>query len=130
MTVTTTAATPPGTYPLTIRGASGPRTRTVNVTLVVNGDFSISATPASRTIAPGGTATYTVTVTAGTGFAGTVSFSIGGAPPRATVTFNPTSVVNAGTSTLTVATFTNAETNAHVDDHGSGGGRVHSTTVT
>ena len=131
MTVTTTAATPPGTYTLTIRGTSGPRTRTATVTLVVNGDFSISATPASRTIAPGGTATYTVTVTAGTGFAGTVSFSISGAPQRSTVTFNPTSVVNAGTSTLTVATFTNVQRRTRtLTITGSGGGRVHSTTVT
>ena len=53
MSVSTSAATPPGSYPLTIRGTSGPRTRTVNVTLVVNGDFSISATPASRTITRG-----------------------------------------------------------------------------
>ena len=36
LTVATTPATPPGSYPLTIRGTSGPRTRTVNVTLVVN----------------------------------------------------------------------------------------------
>ena len=35
MSVSTSAATPPGSYPLTIRGTSGPRTRTVNVTLVV-----------------------------------------------------------------------------------------------
>jgi len=131
VTVTTTGATPAGTYPLTIRGTSGPRTRTAAVTLVVNGDFTISATPASRTIPAGGTATYTVTITAGTGFSGTVSFSISGAPSRATVTFNPTSVVNAGTSTLTIATFTNvAKRTRTITITGSGGGRVHSTTVT
>jgi PKD repeat protein len=131
VTVTTTAATPPGTYPLTIRGTSGPWTRTAAVTLVVSGDFSISATPASRTIARGGTATYDVTVTAGTAFAGTVSFSISGAPQRATVTFNPASVVNAGTSTLTVATFANVQRRTRtLTITGSGGGRVHSTTVT
>ncbi len=89
MSVSTTAATPPGSYPLTIRGTSGPRTRTVNVTLVVNGDFTISATPASRTITRGGVATYTVTISAGPGFSGTVNLSVSGAPPRSTKTFNP-----------------------------------------
>ncbi|HEV8348136.1 MAG TPA: galactose oxidase-like domain-containing protein, partial [Vicinamibacterales bacterium] len=73
LSVATSGTTPPGTYPLTIRGTSGPLTRTVNVTLVVNGDFSISATPASITINRGGTAVYTVTITAGTGFSGTVA---------------------------------------------------------
>jgi hypothetical protein len=46
LTVTTKATTPAGTYPLTIRGASGPWTRTVNVTLVVAS--STTANPASQ----------------------------------------------------------------------------------
>src|SRR5919106_6878307 len=76
MTVSTSASTPVGKYTLTIRGTSGPRTRTVNVTLVVGGDFSISATPASRTIGKGAATTYTVTITAGQGFFGTLNLSV------------------------------------------------------
>jgi PKD repeat protein len=131
LSVATSGTTPPGTYPLTIRGTSGPLTRTVNVTLVVNGDFSISATPAGITINRGGTAVYTVTITAGTGFSGTVALSVSNAPSRATVMFNPTSVVNSGTSTLTIATQANvARRTRTLTITGTGGGRTHSTTVT
>jgi hypothetical protein len=131
MSVTTTGATPPGSYPLTIRGTSGPRTRTLNVTLVVNGDFTISATPASRTIAPGGVATYTVTITAGQGFSGTVNLSVSGAPPRSTQSFNPPSIVNSGTSVLTIDTFDNVQRRPRtLTITGTSGGRKHSVNVT
>jgi hypothetical protein len=131
LNVATTAATPPGTYPLTIRGTSGPLTRTATVTLVVNGDFSISVTPTSRTISKGGIATYTVTVTAGTGFTGTVSFSVKNAPSRSTQVFKPTSVVNSGSSVLTVDTFSNVQRQTRtMTITASGGGRTHSVNVT
>ena len=54
LTVTTSASTPGGSYPLTIRGTSGTATRSATVTLVIVGNFSIQITPTSRTIAPGG----------------------------------------------------------------------------
>ena len=130
LSVATSGTTPSGSYPLTIRGTSGPLTRTVDVTLVVNGDFSISAAPSSITINRGGTAVYTVTI-AGTAFSGTVNLSVSNAPTRATATFNPTSVVNSGTSTLTIATFANVSRRTRVlTITGTGGGRTHSTTVT
>ncbi len=131
MSVSTTTATPPGSYALTIRGTSGPRVRTVNVTLVVNGDFSISATPASVTITRGGVATYNVTIAAGQGFSGTVSLTVSGAPSRATKTFNPASIVNSGTSLLTVDTEPNVQRRTRtLTITGTGGGRVHSVNVT
>jgi hypothetical protein len=131
MSVSTTAATPRGTYTLIIRGASGPRVRTINATLIVNGDFSISASPASRTITVGGVATYTVTITAFNGFTGTVNLTVSGAPSAATKTFNPTSVVNAGTSVLTVDTATTVTTGTRtMTIKGTGGGRTHSANVT
>lgn len=131
MSVSIAAATPPGTYPLTIQGTSGTRTRTVNVTLVVNGDFTISATPASQTITRGGIATYTVTITAGSGFSGTVNLSVSPALARATETFNPPSIVNAGTSVLTVDTEPNVQRRTRtLTITGTGGGRTHSVNVT
>jgi hypothetical protein len=131
MSVSTTAATPRGTYTLRIRGTSGPRTRTINATLIVNGDFSISASPTSRTITVGGVATYSVTITALNGFTGTVNLTVTGAPTAATKTFNPTSVVNAGTSVLTVDTDSSVTTGTRtMTIKGTGGGRVHSVNVT
>jgi hypothetical protein len=129
--VSTNTAVAPGSYPLTIRATSGPRVRTIMVTLVVNGDFTISATPASQTISPGDVATYTVAITAGPGFSGTVNLSVTGTTARATPTFDPASIVNSGTSVLTIDTQPNMRRASRtVKITGTGGGRVHSVTVT
>jgi len=131
LSVSTSASTPAGSYPLTIRGTSGPVSHTVNVTLVVTGDFTISATPASATINKGATASYTVKITAVGGFSGTVTLSQSGAPRRATVTFAPASVVNSGNSVLTIATRSNVAAGTRVVTiTGTSGSLVHSTTVT
>jgi PKD repeat protein len=129
MSISTTGATPAGSYPLTIQGTSGPHVRTVIVTLVVNGDFSIAVTPASRMIARGGVATYTVTIT-GKGFSGTVNLSVSGAPSGATATFNPPSIVDAGSSVLTIDTDSSLQLlPSTLTITGTGGGRTHSATV-
>ena len=131
LTIATSATTPGGSYPLTIHGTSGTRTRTVNVTLVVNGDFTITAVPASQSIPRDGSASYTVTVTAESGFSGTVNLTVSGVPARATATFNPTSVVNSGTSVLTVDTRRNVQRGTRtLTITGTGGGRTHSVNVT
>ena len=131
LTVSTSASTPTGSYPLTITGTSGPRTRTVAVTLVINGDFSITATPTSQTISRGGVATYTVTIAGGTNFAGTVNLTVAGVPSRASAAFSPASVVNSGTSVLTISTAKNVQRQTRtLTITGTGGGRVHSVTVT
>jgi subtilase family serine protease len=74
-------------------------------------DFSITANPASVTVAVGGSATSTLTVTASDGFAGTVSLAcapsstmaeIGCAIQPATVTLS--SAAPTGTATLTITT--------------------------
>ena len=75
LTVATTAATPPGSYTLGIRGTSGPRLRTVNVTLVVV-DASNQAPTASIT-----SPATNVTVNPG----GSVSFSGSGTYPDGTI---------------------------------------------
>ena len=101
--ISTNTSIQAGTYPLVITGTSGPVTRTVNVTLVVNGDFSISVAPATAAINLGGAATYSVAISS-SGFSGTVLFSVSGLPKFATFKFNPTSIVNAGNTVLTVGT--------------------------
>jgi serine protease AprX len=131
MSIATTTSTPPGSYPLVIRGISGPITRTANVTLVViNGDFAISVTPMSRTIDRGATTTYTVTITP-QGFTGAVSLTLTGLPSRAAGTFNPASVTGSGTSVLTVTTERNVQKATRtLTITGSGGGHTHSVNVT
>ena len=131
MSIATMPATPPGSYPLVIRGTSGPITRTANVTLVVNGDFAIAANPTSRTINRGNSTTYTVTVAADQTFSGPVNFTVAGLPMRATGTFNPTSLAGSGTSVLTISTARNVQKGTRtLTITGSGGGRTHSVNVT
>jgi plastocyanin len=101
--ISTNTSIQAGTYPLVITGTSGPVTRTVSVTLVVNGDFTISVAPATATINPDGAATYSVAISS-SGFSGTVLFSVSGLPKFATGKFNPTSIVNAGNTVFTVST--------------------------
>lgn len=65
-------------------------------------EFTISATPTSRSVLQGSSTTYTITVTPSGGFAGSVDFSVSDLPTGATGSFSPTS--SATTSTLTVTT--------------------------
>jgi len=107
LTVATTAAVPPGSYPLTISAASGPTTHTAAVTLVVTAppDFTVTATPASASTAAGGSASYTVAVASQNGFTGDVALSVSGLPAQASATFAPATVAGgAGNAQLTVAT--------------------------
>lgn len=66
-------------------------------------DFSLSVTPASRSITQGATTTYTVTITRTGGFADPVTLSVSGLPAGVTGTFSPDPATGAS-STLTVAT--------------------------
>ena len=112
VTVTTSASTPVGTYPLMVTGTSGSVQHSVTVSLTVQA-FAISApkslTPSS--VAPGQPATATVTVTPAGGFTGTVAFTCSLSPtsaPVPTCSFNPAQVQVTGsapaTTTLTVST--------------------------
>ncbi|HZR29036.1 MAG TPA: hypothetical protein VFA71_09660 [Terriglobales bacterium] len=74
-------------------------------TLFNGGNFSLSATPGSQTIPPGGSTSYTVNVSSTGGFNGAVGLSVSGLPSGATGTLNPTSVNGgSGPSTLSVST--------------------------
>jgi hypothetical protein len=136
MAVTTATTTPAGTYPLTITGASGNLSHTASVSLVVTSptppNFSISATPGSRTITRGTSTTYTVQITPSGGFNGVVTFTVAGFGAGASGSFKPTSVTSSGTTTLTVTTLTTAATGTFTltITGASGTTLSHSTTVT
>lgn len=66
-------------------------------------DFTLSAAPGGRTVAPGSTATFSVSVGATGGFTGAVSLSASGQPAGTTVSFNPQMLNGPGTSTMTVS---------------------------
>jgi hypothetical protein len=106
LNISTATSTVPGNYPLTINASDGTLTHTVSVTLVVTpaGDFQMSTSIASQTVNPGQSTGYGITVTSLNGFSGSVALTISGLPAGATATFNPGSIVGAGTSSLAVST--------------------------
>jgi uncharacterized membrane protein len=108
LTITTTSTTPLGTSTIAITGTSGSMTHSANATLVVaTPDFSISATPSSRTVRRGSSTTYTVTVTPSGAFNGKVTLGVSGLPSNVTGTFNPSTVTGSGSSTLQITTRSN-----------------------
>lgn len=133
LTVTTDpAATPVGTYTLTITGVSGTLTHTRTVTLVVNAlpNFNLSAAaPTTLTIPQGTSSTSTITISPIQGFTGKVTLSVAGLPTGATGTFsiNPATT----TSVLTVATAaTTPLGTSTLTITGTSGTLTHTTTLT
>ena len=133
MTMSVGSTTTPGTYPITVTGTGGGVTHNTTVNLTVTGltpDFTISASPSSQSVHRGSSVTYTTTLGALNGFNSSVSLSITGCPSRSTCTFNPTSLVPPGNSTLTVSTRSRTRTGTYtLTIKGTGGGQTHSTTV-
>jgi hypothetical protein len=71
-------------------------------------DFSISVTPPSATVAPGGVATYTVATQVASGSAESVNLSVSGLPSGLTGTLAQTSVQSGASTTLTVTAASTA----------------------
>jgi hypothetical protein len=84
-----------------------PNPPTRKVTVKPAPDFTISASPSSRSTLQGGNAPYTVSVSALNGFTDTVKLSVSGLPVSAAAAFVPASISTAGSSALTVTTAAN-----------------------
>lgn len=94
-------------------------------------DFSLSATPSTRSVAAGGSTTYTVTVTPSGGFNGTVGFSASGLPAAAAASFSPPTVSGSGSTTMTVTTGSTTPAGSYtLTITGSSGSLSHQSTVT
>ena len=123
ITIATTADVAPGNYTFTITGTSGTIIRTTTASLVVAAPgFNISMSPALQSVvrpATGSVSTaYTVTLSAPSGYSGTVNLTTSGTATGVGLTLTSTSVLGAnkvitlkvvvtssarkGTSTLTV----------------------------
>ena len=124
-----TAGSSPG-GPFTVTAASGGVNGTASVTVTgLPADFSLSVTPASRTVSLGSSVDYAVTITPSNGFNGPVTLSVSGQPPNSTVTFTP----NPATSTATVhvvAPSNGAKKAYTLTIRGVNGSLSHTTTVT
>lgn len=117
LVVTTTSATPQGTYPLTITGVAGTAVRSAVVNLIVGGSpgFALSANPGTVQVARGAAAVTNIALAPSGGFAGQVTFEVTGTPPNVTTGFTavtssagtslilaPQASAAVGTSTLTI----------------------------
>ncbi|HZD96493.1 MAG TPA: hypothetical protein VE133_19685 [Candidatus Sulfotelmatobacter sp.] len=91
-------------------------------------DFTLSASPASLTVAQGGSGTSTITVNPVGGFTGSVTLSASGLPTGVTASFstNPTTSTSALTLTASGTAATGAAT---VTITGTAGTLSHATTV-
>jgi hypothetical protein len=89
------------------------------------------ASPGSRFVTLGGSATYALTVTGANGFSELVSMSVLGFPAGAAALFTPDVIAAPGTSTLEVATSAATPTGSYLlTITGGSGGRIHTMTVT
>ena len=121
---------PPGCYMLFMLNNSGVPSVATFVQVTAQPDFSIAASPMSRTVNRGSKTTYTAIVKALGPFSGTVNFGVRGLPALTSASFNPTSVVGSGKTTLQVSTRPGAPTGTYpLKIIGTSGGLKHSTSV-
>jgi subtilase family serine protease len=106
MTISVPSDATAGTYPITVTGTSGSLIHSTSLTvIVVAPDFSITASPSTRTVSRTGSTSYTVTLTALNGYSSPVNLSVTGLPSGWNASFSSSQVtptVTGATSTLTV----------------------------
>lgn len=135
LTLTTSSSTPvsSGTS-FTVTGTSSPLARSASATLVVTAppaaDFSLSASPTSRSVPAGTGTTYAITITRTNGFAGAVTLSVGALPAGVTASFSPNPTTGTS-STLTISTATSTAAGTYtINITGTSGPLSHPTSVT
>ena len=100
------------------------------MTLVVSPapDFTLSASPSSRTVAPGGSTSYSVTISPTGGFTGPVTLSVSGLPSGANGSFTPNPATGSSTLSVTTGPSTPLGTST-LTVTGVSGSLTHTTTV-
>jgi subtilase family serine protease len=94
--------------------------------------FAISASPASVSVAQGGSGSSTITTTVSGGFNAAVGLTASGQPSGVTVSFNPTSIAapGAGTSAMSIVVASTVAAGTYpITVTGTGGGITHTATV-
>ena len=92
-------------------------------------DFSMTASPASLTLAQGASAMATISTAVTSGTAGTVNLSVSGTPAGATASLSPASVTAGGSSTLSINAGTAAAGTYTITITGVEGTVTHTTAV-
>lgn len=104
LNVITTTNTPVGGAQMTVTAndSTGSQTVTFGVTVAPAEDFTLSVTPNSQIVRPGGSTTFTVNVGFSARTVGPVNLTTVGLPAGATASFDQSSFSASGTATLTV----------------------------
>jgi xyloglucan-specific exo-beta-1,4-glucanase len=133
LTLTASSTATPGGATVTVSGSGGGLTRTTPIGLTVTApatpDYTLSASPATLSVARGASGTSQVAIARVNGFTSGVAFSASGLPSGVTAAFSPTSTTgNSVTLTLT-ASATATLGAATVTVSGTGGGLTRTTPV-
>ena len=122
----------PGSHTLTVQGVGGGVTQTTTIALTVGaaGTFTISASPATMTIAPGANQTSTITI-ARTNLTADIALSLVNPPTGITGTFTPPTLTGSIlTSSLQVSVAGTVAPGSHtLTVQGAGGSVTQTTTI-
>ncbi|HET6792790.1 MAG TPA: sialidase family protein [Acidimicrobiales bacterium] len=104
LTITTSGGLAANSYPFTVTGAGGGLSHSVGGTLVVQAagtpGYTLSVTPASRTINQGQNTSYKVTINRTKGFTQSVTLAVTGLPGGSTATWKPNPATTSSTLTI------------------------------
>ncbi len=107
MTLTTSASTPAGLYPITVTGVTPTDAKSVVVVLEVQATGGLTASPTASAIAAGGSATFAISVDpAVVNAANPLTFGLSGLPAGASALFSPGTSASGTTLIVTTATST------------------------
>jgi alpha-tubulin suppressor-like RCC1 family protein/uncharacterized membrane protein len=134
LTLSADPSTATGTYAVTITATGGGKTHTTSVStrIVLAPDFTLAASPASRSVPQGSSGLVTLRTTTLGGFNSAVSLSASDLPADVSATFSPASISapGSGTSRLTLSALPSAPAGTYVATiTATGGGKVHTTPV-
>ena len=135
LNVSTNNSASAGTYVITLTGTSGSLVHKTTVSVTVKAatqppDFSLSATPGSRSVVVGNSTTFKVSVAALNGFTGSVVLSATGQPSGVTASLAPASIATSGSSTLTLTTSNSVAVGTYtLTIAGASGSLAHNTNV-
>ncbi len=132
LTVSSTTGTPIGSYQVNVVAERGTQSRSaiVSAAVVSLSDFSIAASPSSRSVSAGMQTSFSVSVTGVGAFSSVVLLSVSGAPGGMPISFNPLSIYPGSSSTMTIQTSALTTPGTYtLTITGTGGGKSHSTTV-
>ncbi len=133
LTLTVGSGVTTGAYSLTITGTAPSATQSTTLGLTVTapatGDFSLTASPSSRSIKRGQSTNYTITITDSGVFSGTVGFTVSGLPSGVGGTFSPTSTTTSSTLYITTSRSANSGTYT-LTITGTSGSLIHTVAVT